>query len=34
MKEELPKRKLALAYNSHVPVSKAAVEFMHLLQPV
>lgn len=34
MKEELPKRKLALAYNSHVPVSKAAAEFMHLLQPV
>lgn len=34
MKEDLPKRKLALAYNSHVPVSKAAVEFIHLLQPV
>lgn len=32
MKEALPKRKLVLAYNSHVPVSKAATEFMHLFQ--
>lgn len=31
-KETLPKRKLAMAYNSHVPVSKAASEFMHLFQ--